>query len=60
MKDKGTTYYDFTNLFSSNSNIKFWTDRTHLSKIGAEVFSDSLVSKNLTGDKLNMKRIPNK
>ncbi|MBO0340526.1 hypothetical protein [Flagellimonas profundi] len=45
MKEKQIRYYDFTNLFQDNNSIEFWRDRTHLSNIGAEVFSDSLALK---------------
>ena len=39
MKEKGFTYYDFTNHFNISNNISYWKDRTHLSDIGANLFS---------------------
>ncbi|MBO0330178.1 hypothetical protein [[Muricauda] lutisoli] len=45
MKEKQVRYYDFSKLFQDNNSIEFWRDRTHLSSIGAEVFSDTLALK---------------
>ena len=42
MKEKGLTYYDFTDFFSHNNHLRYWKDEIHLSYLGADVFSDAL------------------
>ena len=43
MKEKNTTYYDYTNFFdNNNNNIKYWKDLTHLSHQGADVFTKEI------------------
>lgn len=39
MKDKGLTYYDFSDHFKKPYNLSYWKDETHLSDIGANLFS---------------------
>jgi hypothetical protein len=43
MTDLGLTYWDFTNLFKDSKNKSYWKDFTHMSKQGAEVFSEHLL-----------------
>lgn len=43
MEKLGLTYKDYTNLFKENGNKNtYWKDQTHLSKKGAEKFSEFL------------------
>jgi len=42
LEAKGIKYYDFTNFFKEENSYSYWKDATHLSKEGAEIFSDSL------------------
>lgn len=42
LKQKGLTYYDFTDFFKGNNSMQYWKDNSHLSDIGAEIFTDSL------------------
>lgn len=45
MADLGLTYWDFTDLFKDNKNVEYWKDLTHMSKQGAEAFSQHLKEK---------------
>jgi hypothetical protein len=42
MKDKRINYFDYTNFFESNNNIKYWKDFTHLSAQGADIFTKKI------------------
>ena len=42
MKEKNINFYDYTNFFENNNNIKYWKDLTHLSKEGAEIFTKEI------------------
>ena len=42
MKEKGFSFYDFTDYFRDNNKIEFWKDKTHLSREGAEIFSKKM------------------
>ena len=39
MNKKNINYYDFTNFFNDNNDISYWKDLTHLSSLGAELFT---------------------
>jgi hypothetical protein len=39
MNQKNINYYDFTNFFNDNNDINYWKDLTHLSYVGAELFT---------------------
>ena len=40
MNEKNINYYDFTDFFNGNNDIKYWQDLVHLSNIGAELFTN--------------------
>lgn len=42
MKNKEIIYFDLTDFFKNKNDIVYWKDLTHLSDIGAEIFTDSL------------------
>jgi len=42
MRKKGIVYYDFTQYFGNNNSLELWRDKTHLSKLGAEKFTEHL------------------
>lgn len=42
MKNKEMTYYDLTDYFKDNNSIEYWKDETHLSDIGAEIFTEKI------------------
>ena len=42
MKEKNINFYDYTNFFENNNNIKYWKDRTHLSNEGVEIFTKEI------------------
>ena len=42
LKALGFTYIDYSNLFDGLNDNRYWNDKTHLSKRGAEVFSEQL------------------
>lgn len=42
MKSKGLVYYDLTDYFKNDNSLTYWKDETHLSNIGAELFTNSL------------------
>jgi hypothetical protein len=35
-------YYNFTNFFTTNNSVEYWKDETHLSHVGANLFSEHL------------------
>ncbi|WP_159021546.1 hypothetical protein [Formosa sp. L2A11] len=39
---KGLTYYDFTDFFKDDNQLKYWKDKTHLSHLGAEKLSEAV------------------
>ena len=43
MNDKNIDYYDFTDFFNNNNDIKYWHDLGHLSNIGAEKFTNEFI-----------------
>ncbi len=45
MEKLSIKYWDFTNHFEQNQSIEYWKDKTHLSKIGAELFTKELWNK---------------
>jgi len=45
MNDFGLEYHDFTSLFDSNSDLDLWRDENHLSKKGADLFSELMFEK---------------
>ncbi len=42
MESKGLVYYDLTDYFKNDNSLTYWKDETHLSNIGAELFTNSL------------------
>tara|TARA_Y100001958_G_scaffold150273_1_gene133829 strand:- start:545 stop:1480 length:936 start_codon:yes stop_codon:yes gene_type:complete len=42
MDKKKIIYYDFTSMFYSDNDIKYWKDLNHLSNIGADLFTEKL------------------
>lgn len=42
LNNKCVEYYDFTNLFDHNYPLGYWKDQTHLSALGAAVFTEHL------------------
>jgi len=35
-------YYDYSNFFNDNNDLKYWKDFAHMSNVGAEIFSEAL------------------
>lgn len=42
LKNKKIDYYDFSDLFKENNQLKFWKDSSHLSNLGAEIFTEEI------------------
>lgn len=42
MKKNNIRYYDFSDFFKDNNNLKYWKDNSHLSKEGAELFTNEI------------------
>ena len=42
MKTKGLKYFDLSDFFKDDNSLKYWKDNTHLSHIGANIFTDSI------------------
>ncbi|WP_396601119.1 hypothetical protein [Algibacter sp. R77976] len=42
LKKRNLTYFDFTDFFKENNTLDYWRDKTHLSNIGAELFTDKI------------------
>jgi hypothetical protein len=42
LKTKKIDYYDFSDLFKENNQLKFWKDSSHLSSLGAEIFTEEI------------------
>ena len=42
LKTKKIDYYDFSDLFKKNNQLKFWKDSSHLSSLGAEIFTEEI------------------
>ncbi|HMB61614.1 MAG TPA: hypothetical protein VKN36_00980 [Eudoraea sp.] len=42
MNAKEMIYYDLTDYFKENDSIIYWKDPSHLSNIGAEIFTDAI------------------
>ncbi len=42
IKTKGFIYFDFSDLFEQDYSLKYWKDETHLSYIGADIFTQSV------------------
>ena len=42
MKTKNFDYYDLTNFFKNANALKYWKDKTHLSNIGATLFTSAI------------------
>ena len=49
LKENNIPYYDYTNFFKEDNQLKYWRDYAHLSDVGADVFSEAL-SKDLLFD----------
>lgn len=43
MIDLNLPYYDFSDFFSEDNDINYWRDKTHLSEIGATIFTNSFI-----------------
>ena len=42
LKNHNIKYFDYTNYFKNNTDLKYWNDIAHLSAVGAKVFSETL------------------
>jgi len=42
MENKNLSYYDLTDSFKENIDLKYWKDKEHLSDKGAEVFTEQI------------------
>lgn len=42
LENKRIDFYDFSDLFKENNQLKFWKDGLHLSNLGAEVFTEEM------------------
>jgi len=42
LKKNDIKYYDYTNYFRNNNDLKYWRDIAHMSNIGANLFSETL------------------
>ena len=42
LKNKGIVFHDFTNFFQNDFSVDYWKDNSHLSDIGAEVFTKAV------------------
>ncbi len=40
LNKKGITYIDYSDVFATDSSFEYWKDKTHLSNIGAEQFTE--------------------
>lgn len=45
MEEQKIEYYDFTDFFVHRNSLEYWKDRTHLAKVGAEMFTDNFIQK---------------
>ena len=45
MQEQKIEYYDFTDFFVHRNSMEYWKDRTHLTKVGAEIFTDNFIQK---------------
>lgn len=42
LNSRGIIYYDFTDFFKNENSIKYWKDKTHLSNVGAALFTKKI------------------
>ncbi|KAA1246941.1 hypothetical protein [Aquimarina sp. RZ0] len=45
MKNQGLVYWDYSDFYKDNESLDVWKDKTHLSELGADTFSQVLVKK---------------